>query len=40
MLTPQMTSEEDNPQTGYRINQILPEANYIEFLQYKSILET
>ncbi len=35
-----MTSEEANRQRLYWINQILPYVNYIEFLQYKSFLET
>ncbi len=33
-------SEEANHQRLYWINQILLQVNYIEFLQYKSILET
>ncbi len=39
MTTPRRTSEEANYQRLYWINQILPYVNYIEFLQYKSILE-
>ncbi len=31
-------SEEANPQTVYRINQILPQVKYIKFLQYINLL--